>query len=178
MRRLIPFAMLALLLVPPALAGDAAPPSAPPAAGPPGPPIPLEDMCVRRKFLVDNCVGSLYTPKPAATEAELLSAPGDKLLRLDITEDRIRRERVMGAFEEGFLTSAPDIARSPDARKFLSLFNVDFYRGDRVDLFLGGNGKVSATYNGRELGTVESSPLVRGILKVWSGRKPADEAVK
>jgi hypothetical protein len=134
----------------------------------------LGDMCVRHKFVVDNCIGSLYTPKPVESEAELLAEPGDKLLRLDIQRDKVEKERIMGLFEEGFSNNAPDIARTPDARRFLTLFKADFYKGDRVDLFLGGDGTVSASHNGRALGTVRSSPLVRGILKTWYGGKPAD----
>jgi hypothetical protein len=167
--------VLACLL---ALAGPV-PAQEPPAAPGPPPPVsidgktmPLNDVCARRKFVIDNCVGSLYTPRAVATEEEVLAEPGDRLLRLDITEERIERERLMGAFEEGFMNYAPDVARSPDAKRFLSLFKVDFYRGDRVDLFLGGDGTVKASHNGRDLGSLNSSPLVRGILKSWFARKP------
>jgi hypothetical protein len=167
MKTLLSIAMLVLLAVPRAFAGDEVRAAVPPPAAADGRALSLDGMCVRHKFVVDNCVGSLYTPKPVESEAELLSEPGDKLLRLDILRDKVEKERIMGLFEEGFSNNAPDIARTPDARRFLTLFRADFYKGDKVDLFLGGDGTVSASHNGTALGTIKSAPLVRGILKTW-----------
>lgn len=167
MKTLPALAMLVLLSGPCAFAAGEGQAVVPTPVAADGPALSLDGMCVRHKFVVDNCVGSLYTPKPVEGEAELLAEPGDKLLRLDIQRDKVEKERIMGLFEEGFSTHAPDIARTPDARRFLTLFNVDFYKGDRIDLLLGGDGTVTASHNDRPLGTVRSAPLVRGILKTW-----------
>jgi hypothetical protein len=90
----------------------------------------------------------------------------------------VEKEQILGAFEEGFTNNSPDVGRSPDGKRFLTLFKADFYKGDRIDLFLGGDGTVAASHNGRALGSIKSSPLVRGILKIWFGEKPADEKLK
>jgi hypothetical protein len=174
MKRMLPVVLMSLLAAPGAFAAEAPGAAVPPPAAVDGKSLPLDAMCVRRKFVVDNCLGTLYTQKPASTPEELFLEPGDKLLRLDILRDKVEKERVMGAFEEGFIRHSPDFATSPDAKRFLSLFRVDFYKGDRVDLLLGGDGTVAASRNGQSLGTITSTPLVRGILKTWFGRKAAD----
>ncbi len=138
----------------------------------------LNGAGARDNAALDAYVGSLYTPRPVSTPAELFGEPGDKLLRLDILRDKVEKERILGTFEEGFIKDSPDFATSADAKRFLTLFKVDFYKGDKVDLFLGGDGTVSTSHNGRELGKIKSPSLVRGILKTWFGEKPADEKLK
>lgn len=178
MKRLLTVALLILTLVPEGFAAEVAGVEVPSEVTVNGQSLSLNGAGVRRKFVFDVYVGSLYTPKRVSTAEELLSAPGDKLMRLDIVRDKVEKEKILGAFEEGFMNNAPDIARSPDAKRFLTLFKADFYKGDRVELFLGGDGTVAASHNGRALGTLKSSPLARGILKIWVGDKPADEKLK
>ena len=67
---------------------------------------------------------------------------------------------------------------TPEARAFLGLFKDDFIAGDKVDLILTADGKVSATHNGKDLGTVESKELVEGVLLIYLGAQPADEDMK
>ncbi len=178
MKKIVSAALLFLLLAPGVFAAEVAGVSVPPSLTVNGQSLSLNGAGIRKKFVFDVYVGSLYTPKRVSSEEELFQEPGDKLLRLDILRDKVEKEKIMGAFEEGFMNNAPEIARSPDAKRFLTLFKADFYKGDKVDLFLGGDGTVAASHNGRVLGTLKSSSLVRGILKVWFGGKPADEGLK
>jgi hypothetical protein len=55
---------------------------------------------------------------------------------------------------------------------------VDFVAGDTVDISLSPDGTVTATHNGKALGTVRSPALVQGILLIWFGEKPADGGLK
>jgi hypothetical protein len=50
--------------------------------------------------------------------------------------------------------------------------------GDTVDISLSPDGTVTATHNGKALGTVRSPALVQGVLLIWFGEKPADGGLK
>ena len=178
MKKILSIVLSFLWVASQAIAQDGVGASAPPSVTVNGQSLLLNGAGAREKSAFDGYAGSLYTPKRVSTEEELFQEPGDKLLRLDILRDKVEKEKIMGVFEEGFSKSAPDIARSPDAKRFLTLFKADFYKGDKVELFLGGDGTVAASHNGLALGTVKSSPLVRGILKSWFSKKPTDEKLK
>ena len=133
---------------------------------------------LRKKLFIKVYAGSLYSAKPLATTAAAMQDGGDKLLRMNFLHSRVEKEKITGAFREGFANNAPELAGSSDAAFFLSLFTTDFKRGDVVDLILGADGVVSASHNGRPLGSVPSARLGRGVLAIYLGDKPADEGLK
>jgi long-chain acyl-CoA synthetase len=49
--------------------------------------------------------------------------------------------------------------------------------GDTVDVHMGSDGTVSATHNGKVLGTVRNPDLARAVLLIWFGDKPADSGL-
>ncbi|OYV71533.1 MAG: hypothetical protein B7Z74_07125, partial [Deltaproteobacteria bacterium 21-66-5] len=65
-----------------------------------------------------------------------------------------------------------------DAKAFLSWFTSDFMAGDTVGVSLAADGTVSATHNGKALGTVRNPALARAVLLIWFGEKPADAGLK
>lgn len=138
----------------------------------------LNGFGIRKKFFVKVYIGSLYSAKRLATAAEALADRGDKLIRMNFLHSKVEKEKIIEAFNEGFANNAPDLAGSTDAKRFLSFFTADFSRGDVVDLSLGGDGTVSATHNGRSLGTIKSARLAHGILAIYLGERPADESLK
>jgi hypothetical protein len=138
----------------------------------------LNGSGIRKKFVIKVYVGSLYTAKPLRTAAEALQDRHDKLIRMNFLYSRVGKDKIIDAFREGFANNSPDLVDSPEGRKFLALFTSDFKRGDVVDLFLGGDGKVTAKHNGRLLGTIASPRLAEGILRIYLGAKPADEDLK
>lgn len=138
----------------------------------------LNGCGIRKKLFVKVYVGSLYSGKRLASAAEALRESGDKLIRMNFLHSKVEKEKIVDAFSEGIVNNSPELAGSPEARRFLALFTADFHRGDVVDLFLGGDGSVSASHNGRQLGTVASGKLARGVLAIYLGDKPADEELK
>ena len=105
-----------------------------------------------------------------------MSDQSDKLIRLNFLHGRVDREKITAAIKEGFTNTRMD--ESDVAKKFLALFSRDFLRGDTVDLVLGGDGTVVYKHNGQVMGTIVSKPLVKGILGIYLGPVPADEALK
>jgi hypothetical protein len=90
----------------------------------------------------------------------------------------VEKEKIVEAFTEGLANNSPGVARSAEAKAFLSLITADFVAGDTVDIFLSPDGTVAASHNGKALGTVRSPALVQGVLLIWFGEKPADGGLK
>jgi len=134
----------------------------------------LNGTGIRRKFFFKIYVGALYLERKTASREELLKDPGDKLIRMSFVYKKVEKEKIVEAFAEGLSNNSPTVAASPDAKAFLSWFTDDFVAGDTVDIFLGADGTVTATQNGKALGTVRDPDLARAVLLIWFGDKPAD----
>jgi hypothetical protein len=139
----------------------------------------LNGAGVRKKYLaVKVYVGALYTERKVTTPAQLLADLGEKLLRMKFVYKKVEKKAIVEAFAEGLENNSPEVARSAEAKAFLSWFTADFVAGDTVDISLSPDGTVTATHNGKALGTVRSPALARGVLLIWFGEKPADGALK
>ena len=139
----------------------------------------LNGAGVRKKYLtIQVYVGALYTERKVATPAELLADPGEKLLRMIFLYKKVGKKTIVEAFAEGLENNSPDVARSAEAKAFLSWFTEDFAAGDTVDISFSPDGTVAATHNGKALGTVRSPALAQAVLLIWFGEKAADGALK
>jgi hypothetical protein len=138
----------------------------------------LNGAGIRKKLFVKVYVGSLYTERKVTTPAQLLADPGEKLIRMSFVHKKVEKEKIIEAFTEGLANNSPGVARSAEAKAFLSWFTADFVAGDTVDISLSPDGTVAASHNGKALGTVRSPALVQGVLLIWFGEKPADGGLK
>jgi len=139
----------------------------------------LNGAGIRKAYVfVKVYVGSLYTERKVTTPAQLLADPGEKLIRMNFVHSKVDKEKIVGAFAEGFSKNSPAVAGTADAKAFLSWFTSDFTAGDTVDVSLAADGTVSATQNGKTLGTMQNPAVARAILLIWFGEKPADEGLK
>ena len=138
----------------------------------------LNGSGIRKKLFVKIYIGSLYASKRLSSATEALRDNGDKLIRMNFLHSKVDKEKIVGAFSEGIANNSPDLARSAEVKKFQALFSADFNRGDIVDLVLDGNGSVTVKHNSKLLGTVVSTRLATGILAIYLGDKPADDALK
>lgn len=138
----------------------------------------LNGYGIRKKFFVKVYIGSLYASKPLSSATAALSDNSDKLIRMNFLHSKVEKEKIIEAFNEGLGSNSPDTAGLPEVKKFLSLFTADFVRGDSVDLILSANGSVSVSHNGKVLGSIPSTKLAKGVLAIYLGDKPADEALK
>jgi hypothetical protein len=138
----------------------------------------LNGSGIRKKFFVKVYIGSFYAGKYLSSPNEILQDTGNKLIRMNFLHSKVSKEKIIGAFAEGFANNAPDVSASGEGEKFLSFFTNDFVRGDTVDLQLGADGTVVAKHNGKVLGSMKSNNLAHGILAIYFGDKPADEGLK
>jgi hypothetical protein len=138
----------------------------------------LNGSGIRKKFFVKVYIGSLYSGKQLSSAAAALSDNGDKLIRMNFLHSKVEKEKILEAFSGGFANNTPDMVGSPELKKFLALFTADFIKGDVVDLALFADGSVTASHNGKSLGTVSSTKLAKAVLAIYLGDKPADDALK
>lgn len=139
----------------------------------------LNGAGIRKAYVfVKVYVGVLYAEKKSSSTDELLKDPGDKLIRMSFLMKKVEKEKIVEAFKEGFSKNSPAIAETADAKSFLSWFTSDFMERDTVDISLAADGTVSATQNGKALGTVRNPALARAVLLIWFGEKPADGGLK
>jgi len=138
----------------------------------------LNGAGIRKKFFFKVYVGSLYTERKATTPAQLLADTGEKLIRMNFVYKKVGKEKIVEAFAEGLANNSPGVARSAEAKAFLSWFTSDFVAGDTVDISLSPDGTVAASQNGKALGSVRSPSLARGVLLIWFGDEPADAGLK
>ncbi len=134
----------------------------------------LNGAGIRKKFVIKVYVGALYLERKAASRDELLKDEGDKLLRMSFVYKKVEKKQIVDVFAEGLANNSPSVASTADAKAFLSWFTSDFVAGDTVDVFMGSDGTVSATQNGKALGTVRNPALARAVLLIWFGEKPGD----
>jgi hypothetical protein len=176
--RLLPVLLLMLLSALPASALEVAGVTLEPAVIVNGHPLKLNGHGIRKKFFVKVYVGSLYSAKRLATPAEALRYADDRLIRMNFLHSKVEKGKIIEAFSEGFSNNSPDLAGSAEVKQFLSLFTADFSRGDVVDLVLDSAGTVVVRHNSRVLGSIASGRLARGIMAIYFGERPADEALK
>ncbi len=138
----------------------------------------LNGYGIRKKFFFKIYVGSLYSVDRLTSGEAALRDSGDKLIRMNFLYSRVEPEKIVEAFADGLRENSPAVAGTADARRFLGLFRNDFVRGDQVDLYLGGDGTVTASHNGRLLGVLHSVPLARAVLAIYLGQNPADDDLK
>src|SRR5512141_1806787 len=138
----------------------------------------LNGVGIRKKLFLKVYVGSLYTERKVTTPAQLLADPGEKLIRMNFVYKKVGKEKIVEAFADGLANNAHDIARSAEAKAFLSSFTDDFVAGDTVDISFSPDGTVAASHNGKSLWTVRSPAVAQGVLLIWFGEKPADRSLK
>jgi len=177
MRRLAVVLWL-LLLSSPAWALTVAGVNVPPAVSVGQKALSLNGAGVRTKFFVKVYVGALYTEKKVSTTDELLRDPGEKAVRMHFVIKKVEKEKIVEAFAEGLANNAPEIALAANAKTFLSWFRNDFVAGDTVGIDVSPDGALSASQNGKELGTLRDPALARAVLLIWFGERPADAGLK
>lgn len=138
----------------------------------------LNGYGIRKKFFVKVYMGSLYLGKQAKRAEDAMNDSGDKVIRMNFLHSKVEKGKITEAFSEGIANNSQDVAGSLEAKRFISLFNGDFSRGDVVDLILAADGTVSVKHNNKLLGSLPSPRLAKAILAIYLGPKPADEDLK
>ena len=138
----------------------------------------LNGYGVRKKYFFKIYVSALYSAQKVATAAEVVDAPGGKLIRLNFLYSKLEKERVVGGFAKGIAANSPELRQDPAVEQFLGWFDSEWVEGDQIDLAISADNLVSVAHNDRQLGAVQSANLARALLLNYLGSEPVDDDLK
>ncbi len=178
MKRILFALALVGLMIQPALAVDVAGVKLPGTVEIAGQQLQLNGYGIRKKYFFKIYVGSLYTAHKATDTAQVVDGAGGKLIRMNFLYSKVEKEKIVGGFAEGIKKNSPELQQDPAITQFLGWFDADFIAKDQVDLTIDKNNTVSASHNGRQLGSTQSANLARALLLIYLGNDPADDDMK
>ncbi len=123
-------------------------------------------------------IGALYTQEKVITAKQLLSSRQDKAIVMYFLYPDVSKDKIIGAFKEGFRDNFPSIVGTTEEKDFLSFFTHGVKKGDSIELVLLENGNNQVYENGKLIGQIQSPELQKAILMVYFGPKPPDKSMK
>jgi hypothetical protein len=139
----------------------------------------LNGMGQRKKMWVEVYVGGLYLPARSADAGQILASEGPWRLTMHFLHKKVDKEKLDGAWMDGFRNNSPDILTSHpgDIERFLSCF-PDIFKGQEVTLtHLPATGlHVSVAGETKQLFAPGAFP--KAVLAIWLGPQPPSEDLK
>lgn len=123
-------------------------------------------------------VGALYTQERVYSTEQLLSSKQNKVIVMYFVYPNVSKDKVIGAFKEGFKDNYPSIIGTSEEKSFLNLFTHGFKKGDSIEIALLENGNTQVYENGSLIGQIHSPELQKAIIMVYFGPKPPDKSMK
>ena len=147
-----------------------------------GTPLSLAGAGTRTRFFIELYVAALYLPEgmdPSdATGTILADAP--MAITLDIVSDRVTRERMVEALEEGFAASTGgDTARVQDGiDAMLGAMDAPIVDGSAYTLAYEPGVGTRVSRDGEEILVVEGEPFKRALFGIWLSDDPVQASLK
>ncbi len=123
-------------------------------------------------------VGALYTQTKVNSTQQLLSSKQDKAIAMYFVYPNVSKDKIVGAFKDGFKDNYPSILNTSEEKRFLSFFTHGVKKGDSIELVLLDNGLTQIYENNSLIGQIESSELQKAIIMVYFGPNPPDKSMK
>lgn len=171
-------AALVLALATPAFAKEVAGVNVPETATFAGKSLVLNGAGLRSKMFIKVYVGALFLEQKASDGKAIIAADAPWLVTMTFKRG-VEKEKILGAFKEGFEKNSPaDAASLEPTMKVLESALKDFKEGDVFTVaYLPGTGAVF-TAPGSPPITVAGKKLGDALLRNWLGDKPADDDLK
>ena len=147
-----------------------------------GTPLTLAGAGTRTRFFIELYVAALYLPEgmdPSdATGTILADAP--MAITLDIVSDRVTRERMVEALEDGFEASTGgDTARVQGGiDAMLGAMDAPIVAGSAYTLAYEPGVGTRVSRDGEEILTVEGEPFKRALFGIWLSDDPVQASLK
>ena len=147
-----------------------------------GTPLTLAGAGTRTRFFIKLYVASLYLPEgmdPSDTTGVIL-ADAPMAITLDITSDKVTRERMIEALEEGFAASTGgDTARVQDGiDAMLGAMDQPIVDGSTYTLAYEPGTGTRMLRDGEEALVVEGAPFKRALFGIWLSDDPVQASLK
>lgn len=132
----------------------------------------LNGQGMRTKFFFSIYVGALYTPTQVHSASQVMNPELPKVIRMHIVYDEISAENLRDGFAESIDNNIPNFSKSPDAQKFLNIFNFTTVKNDTVDMQFTADGTLTVLHNGKQVGKVVSAATSKAVLNIYFGTEP------
>jgi len=140
----------------------------------------LNGAGIRSKLFFKIYVAALYLEHPAAEEAAVLADSGHRRMLMHFLYDKVEREKLVDAWNEGFAGNLSEEARATLAER-IDTFNAMFdtvEKGDTIVLdYIPGQG-TSVSVAGQAKGVIEGKDFSDALFSIWLGAKPVTEELK
>lgn len=123
-------------------------------------------------------IGALYTQEKVHSTEQLLSSKQDKAIVMYFLYPNVSKDKIVGAFKEGFRDNFPQILGKNEEKNFIDLFKHGVKKGDYLEIALLENGNTQVYENGSLIGQIQSPELQKAIIMVYFGPKPPDKSMK
>jgi len=138
----------------------------------------LNGFGLRTKMFGKVYVSSLYLEKQTAKSAEVVNAPGAKLVRINFLHKRVLKDKFVEALNDALIRNTSSMSGNPELQRLYGFFTKDFINGEVLELSFTSDGTVRVSRNNQVVGSVASKSLQSALLKAFVGLYPIDEAVR
>ena len=136
----------------------------------------------RTRFFITLYVASLYLPEgmDPGDATNVIMSDEPMAITLDITSDRVTRERMVKALEEGFAASTGgDLAPVQDGiDAMLGAMDAPIVEGSAYTLAYEPGTGTRMLRDGAEVLTVEGAPFKRALFGIWLSEDPVQASLK
>ncbi|MGW8192702.1 MAG: chalcone isomerase family protein [Desulforhopalus sp.] len=140
----------------------------------------LNGAGIRSKFFMDIYIAELYMEHPAKSAEDVIAAPGGKRIIMYFLYDRLKKEKLTAAWNEGFRDNLSETELS-SLRERITDFNNLFDTVKKDDIvvldYIPGKG-TEVTVAGLKKGVITGKDFNDALLKIWLGDKPVNDGLK
>lgn len=148
--------------------------------GPDGVELILNGAGIRSKVFFKIYIAELYLQHPTAEAEAVLADSGAKRMIMHVLHEKVEREKLVEAWNNGFDTNLTKEQRdqlAPRIEKFNGMFTT-VKKGDTIVLdYLPGKG-TSVTVAGEPKGVIEGKDFSDAMFSIWLGKKPVSAELK
>ncbi|MFA5609647.1 MAG: chalcone isomerase family protein [Alcaligenes sp.] len=141
----------------------------------------LNGAGLRKKVVFNVYVAALYTASPSQDADTIIQAPGPHQVRMVLKRD-LDAQTLIDALKDGIHSNLTDPEKqelAPVIKQFEDLMRQvgQAKEGDIIVLDMNAP-QVTILFNDKVLGQLSHPNLPPALLKIWLGKKPAQESLK
>ena len=141
----------------------------------------LVGMGIRKKFSVIKVyVFGLYMENPSMDPVQIISSDEVKGMFIEGIGPTMSSKKIQSAWRKGFKENTPDPSEDLTTRmdKLVGLFTEEAKKGDTFNFtYVPGQG-ISTTIKKQEAGVIPGVDIMKALVAIWFGDKPADKGLK
>ena len=140
----------------------------------------LNGAGIRSKFIVKVYIAQLYLAQKSSDSATLLAADGHRRVVMHFLYDKVDKESLVDAFNDGFNGNGTETQLTDLADK-IERFNNAFEtvrKGERIVLDYAPGTGTTVFIRDEEKARIEGKPFNDLLLSIWLGNKPVTKGLK